>query len=348
LAVPIVLAIDEHGIVRVVRPRPDALERDFVNQTFAEDAPAAASPERYGPIYPPPFEALQSAAQASQSANDWRAVGDAQLLWGGPGRLDASIDAYASATRLDPHDRCSWFRFGVALRRRYETSTRHDNDFQAAVENWGRALALDPNQYIWRRRIQQYGPRLDKPYSFYDWVPQAEEEIRQRGDRPVQLLVRPGGAEFAAPAKTFVSSRDATAPDPTGRVTRIHPPSVRAEVTVVPRFVAPGKSARVHVVIRVDASTARLHWNNEAEPLRLWLDPPAGWIVSERLLAADNPSRAVSAEDRRIEFEVQSPAGAATKGTIAAYAVFHVCDESGGTCRFARLDIPIDVPVDGN
>jgi len=38
-AVPIVVAIDEHGIVRSVRPRPDSFERDFLKRTFKDDSP---------------------------------------------------------------------------------------------------------------------------------------------------------------------------------------------------------------------------------------------------------------------------------------------------------------------
>jgi hypothetical protein len=38
---------------------------------------------------------------------------------------------------------------------------------------------------------------LDKPYSFYDWVTKAEQEIAARGEKPIQLSTRPGGAEIA-------------------------------------------------------------------------------------------------------------------------------------------------------
>jgi hypothetical protein len=69
------------------------------------------------------------------------------------------------------------------------------------------------------------------------------------------------------------------------------------------------------------------------------------WAVSERLLAAPLPDSAVSEEERRIEFEVQVPTNASGKGTIRGYALFHVCDDTGGTCRFARLDVTIEVPV---
>jgi hypothetical protein len=38
-AVPIVVAIDEHGIVRAVRPRSQTLAAEFLDKTFADDAP---------------------------------------------------------------------------------------------------------------------------------------------------------------------------------------------------------------------------------------------------------------------------------------------------------------------
>jgi hypothetical protein len=226
----------------------------------------------------PAFDTLHSAAQTSNSAEAWRTLGDGLILWGGPKRLNDAIDAYAAATRADLRDGRAFFRLGVALRRRYESAAQPENDFQAAVENWGRALELDPNQYIWRRRIQQYGPRLGKPYPFYDWVPEAERAIRERGERPVELPVRPEGAEIAKPTQGFEAFPSATAPDPTGQVARIEPGSVTAEVTVVPRAVVPGQAARVHVVFRVAAPPGKVHWNNEAEPLRWWLDPPEGWV----------------------------------------------------------------------
>jgi hypothetical protein len=344
-AVPVVVALDEYGIVRSTRPGRESLAEEFVNRAFTDDAPAAASPARYGPRYSSTSGSPPSAATTAQAADEWRELGDGLILWGGPERLNDAIDAYAAAARADPQDRRAWFRLGVALRRRYESAGRQQNDFQRAVENWGRALELDPNQYIWRRRIQQYGPRLDKPYAFYDWVPEAERAIREVGQTPIELPVRPDGAEIAKPIKDFAAPPTATAPDPTGRIARIESGSVTAEITVVPRAVLPGQTARVHAVFRVDPASARVHWNNEADPLRLWLDPPGGWEVSERLLSSPLPQTVVSTEPRRIEFEVKAPATASGTGAVSGYALFHVCDETGGTCRFARLDVTIDVPV---
>ena len=106
---------------------------------------------------------------------------------------------------------------------RHESSGRRPGDFQAAVDAWGRALELDPNQYIWRRRIEQYGPRLSKPYAFYDWVAQARAEISGRGETPIPLAVEPYGSELAGPGRdvwpdgTGPAEPDPERSDPAGR-----------------------------------------------------------------------------------------------------------------------------------
>jgi hypothetical protein len=288
---------------------------------------------------------LRRAAEAAGTAAAWRSLGDALALWGGDGRTGAALAAYARATAADPTDAAVLFRLGVCHRRRFESPARRPGDFQAAVEYWGRALALDPNQYIWRRRIQQYGPRLDKPYAFYDWVEQAEREVRARGETPVRLAVRPGGAEIARPEKAFPERpKPADSPDPMGKIARDSDGLIAAEVTVVPARVRPGQAVRVHVVLRPD-SRHEAHWNNEAEPLRVWVEPQPGWQVGERLLAAAAGGTAVSAEPRAVDVEVKAPADARAAGRLSAYALYHVCEADGGQCRFLRLDIPIVVPV---
>jgi hypothetical protein len=232
------------------------------------------------------------------------------------------------------------------VRRRYESTDRVDGDFQRAIEDWGAALALDPNQYIWRRRIQQYGPRLDKPYPFYDWVGEAEGAIRQRGETPIALRVRPGGAEIARPLREFAAEKaEVENPDGEGKIARDTTGLIRAEVTVVPRKVKPGESARVHVVLRPNAELAA-HWNNEADRLRLWIDPPTGTTASQRLVEADAPpAEAVSDESRTVDFEVKVPGDAREDVRVGTYALYHVCDDVGGACRFLRLDIEVVVPV---
>ena len=305
-AVPIILALDEHGIVRSTRPNLKTFVDNFLNRKFADEA--KDSPSSPTPKHPPDFDALKAAAEKAKTAGGaWRRYGDALALWGGEAKLSAAVAAYREAVRRDAKDGPAWFRLGVCLRRRSETKeTRKANDFRKAVEAWGTALELNPNQYIWRRRIQQYGPRLDKPYPFYDWVPEAEAAIRKRGDKPVVLPVPPDGSEIARPAKAFVQAKNVEKnPDPQGKVTR-DKGSVTCEVVVVPAAVKPGESARVHLRFRLAPKTAG-HWNNEGEPLRMWVDPPDGVASSERLIEAEQPKAANSDEDRMIGFEVQIP-----------------------------------------
>jgi tetratricopeptide (TPR) repeat protein len=347
--VPILVAIDEYGIVRSTRPALATFQADFLDRTYADDAKEGRGNRITPPLKEgassPDWDLLQRRARQEGNAAGWRALGDALALWGGDGVLEEALDAYGHATKLDAKDGLALFRLGVCYRRRSETAQRRPGDFQAAIDSWGRALDLDPNQYIWRRRIQQYGPRLDKPYAFYDWVHEAEKAIRARGEKPLPLAVRPGGAEVAQPLKALPAPpTEARAPDPDGKVHRDTDRRIRAEVTVAPARVRPGQAVRVHVVLRLDPKK-QAHWNNEAEPLRLWVDPPAGWQVSERLLQAPAVRAAVSGEDRALEFEIKAPEEARDKVRLSAYALYHICDDKGGQCRFLRLDVPIELTV---
>ena len=82
-AVPIVVAIDEHGIVRAIRPRPETFETEFLDKTFADDAQPGA-PRSAGP---PDLDSLRRKAEANPAAGAWRAVGDALTIWGGVERV---------------------------------------------------------------------------------------------------------------------------------------------------------------------------------------------------------------------------------------------------------------------
>jgi tetratricopeptide (TPR) repeat protein len=346
--VPILVAVDEHGIVRSSRPALDTFREDFLDKTFADDATNARgdriTPAPIGDSGSPDWVALMARTKGPDTAITWRQFGDALALWGGSGRLEEAMDAYGRAARLDLKDGAASFRLGVCYRQRCESKQRRPGDFQAAIDFWGRALDVDPNQYIWRRRIQQYGPRLDKPYAFYDWVETAEKDVHARGEKPVSLAVRPGGAEMAQPLKALAEPVRARAPDPDGKIHRDKDGLVRAEVTVAPARMRPGQAVRVHVVLRLEPKK-QAHWNNEAEPLRLWVDPPRGGHVSDRLLQALAVREAVSAEERALDFEFKAPREVRDKIRLSAYALYYVCEDKGGRCLFLRLDIPIEIPT---
>lgn len=177
-AVPITYAIDEAGIVKLVNPNPEDLDAFLA-------APAAAPGTRREATRPD-LGKLRAETH-SRSAAAWRLYADALFLWGGDARASDTIAAYERALALDPSHGATLFRLGVALRRRHDTATRRPGDFQGAARRWAAALDSDPNQYVWRRRIQQFGPRLDKPYPFYDWVEEARAAIRARGELPRPL-----------------------------------------------------------------------------------------------------------------------------------------------------------------
>jgi hypothetical protein len=225
-------------------------------------------------------------------------------------------------------------------------------DFQRALDAWQAALDRQPNQYIWRRRIQQYGPRLEKPYPFYDWITEARAAIRARGEIPVPLVAEPTGAEIAAPIRTFVKDAVSTEPDPQDRITRDPGHYVRVETAVAPARLRPGATARIHLIFRPDlrAGTPRrgAHWNNEAEPLRVWVRAPDGWEIDPRLIQARNPKEPTSTELREVNFEVRV-SETASPGTVllTAYALYNVCEEDG-PCLFRRQDIPVPVRIGGN
>jgi hypothetical protein len=348
--VPVLVAIDEHGIVRTTKPVLASFQADFLDKTFADDA-KATNPEPVGPSLKkdtraPDWDALRAEARKADSARSCRALGDALALWGGDKSLDEALTAYSRAVQIDPKNGPAWFRLGVCFHRRSESSQPRSGDFQAAVDHWGKALQLDANWYIWRRRIQQYGPRLDQPYSFYDWVTEAEKAVRARGEQPIRLTVRPAGAEIAHPIKTLppadVTDRN---PDPDGKIHRDKDNLIQSEVTVVPGQVRPGKSARVHLVLRPNPKE-KTHWNNEADPLRLWVESPKDGQVSDRLLQASKPPQATSTETRTLTFEIIVPPTARGKLRLPVYALYHVCDDVGGQCRFLRLDIPVNVTIE--
>ena len=342
-AVPITLAIDEHGVIRQVNPPRGDVER--LTETFLSQSydPPETRPET-GPGAPDPDAGRQEGDPASFEV--LLAYADAIAVWGGEERRDHAIEAFKEAALADPASAMAEFRLGVAYRMRYDSGLRVDGDFANAVDHWARALEIDPNQYIFRRRIQQYGPRLDKPYSFYDWVNTARAELEAKGEVPAPLTVEPRGAEFAQPSREFMVSTSAEGePDPRGRVLRDAQEFVEIEVIAVPPAIEPGDAARFHIVFRPIAER-RSHWNNEAEELGFWIKPPEGWQVEQHYLTSPLPSVPVSEETRTLEVEIRAPENAeAGTTTIPAYALYYVCEDVDGLCMYRRQDVELPVVV---
>lgn len=341
-AVPMFIAIDEAGVVVDANLRADEYESFLArpaNQDANQDANRSAAETET-------TEPATASPTSESTSTELSRTADARVLWHPQTELDEAIEEYEQAVELDPTLATAHFGRGVAYRMRFDSGASQPDDFARAVEAWGRALELDPNHYIYRRRIEQYGPRLIKPYPFYDWVEQAQRDIVARGDEPLPLSVQPSGAEIAQPSREFTADEAYENPDPEGKITRAEESLVTCDVVTVPAKVAPGDAVRVHLRFTLSESA---HWNNEASPMKIWIDAPAGWQVAQPLLTDEPPTEPESHEVRTFEFEVKTPASIETDATNSAtplptaYALFFVCEEVGGQCLFLRQDI--DIPI---
>lgn len=339
--VPLTYAIDEHGIVRFAGLRLDdasTLEARFVDRDWP--APADA-------------ESSRTEEAASDEDPDWRRLAG-RAATGDAAAIEEAIAVFRRQILRDPRDGWAHFRLAASHRLRHDSGARRSGDFQRAVDHWQIALGIDPNNYIWRRRIQQYGPRLDKPYPFYDWVETARREIRARGETPVALVAEPSGAEIARPLRRAPDARpDGAEPDAMGRITRDGidangaqgPPFVDIEVTTIPRRVVAGGTARAHLDFRPNGDR-KAHWNNESAPLTLWVAPPEGWRVEGRRHVTPNAESATSDESRRIEVEIGVPENApAGPVSTPAYALYYVCEDTDGVCLYRRQDLEIALTI---
>ncbi len=328
--VPIHVLVDRHGVVRGIARSADPLEK-FLAEEFPDSGapPAAVIPDR---------DQLQSGA--GEDARRWRDLGDAAFLWGEPSE---AIDAYSRSIQLDPNDAAAHFRLGVALRRRYETENRHSDDFSAAVTAWTDALDRTPGNYIWRRRIQQYGPQLAKPYPFYDWVEQARADISARGETPVTLIARLTDSERIGPKEAAGVREAMKHPDPDGKLPRDELHFVQIEPALAPARAEAGAPVRMHLLFRPDEKR-EVHWNNEVGPLALWFEVPNGWKITPQVQLAPRAKQVESTELRALECEITPPSGLEPgRTTLRGFATYPVCEGEGGTCRFLRQDFTVEV-----
>lgn len=315
------------------------MKKSYPDPGYAEDVNV---------IEPPEPERLRNTAQRSGRAADWRALGDAYFLLDGNGYLSKSIRAYKKSIELKSDHGPTQFRLGVALRRRSETNTEQSGDAQKAVRHWQKALSLNPNQYIWRRRLQQYGPRLDKPYNFYFWIKKARNQIRARGEEPVDLRVEPRGSEIRFPDKqaSAKSTKQIPAPDPEGKIQRDRQGLLNVQTISTPSRVRPGEDVRVRVHFQLNPEK-KPYWNNEAQPLTMSVDLPEGLSLNTGQFQYPNDDRPETRGERILEYEVSVSTGR-KEGTVTVpgYVLCNVCEKKQGVCRFVRKDFSVSFEVD--
>ncbi len=341
--VPRIFALDEAGVVRHTDLTVDRLNKVFVGQQYS----TGHIPRSTGRVKQPQLKRLMSSAKKINNVSLWRRAGDAYFLHGKSEALNLSVKAYQHAVDLGTHDGRSEFRLGVALWRRHESRGRFAGDAQSAIDHWCKALAADPNQYIWRRRLQQYGPRLDKPYDFYTWVKTAQADIKKRGGQPIELDIPPTGSEIvstSAAANAYPVATN-TNRDPEGRIIQDRN-MISVTSMVTPGSIRPGHGGRVRLEFRPSPLSAPW-WNNEVEDLSVWVNLPKGFTLGEGSLTYPNPKKPESQELRVIEFEVTVERGG-NWGIIEvpAYALYYVCENKHGKCRYRRKDFSITIVVE--
>ena len=250
--------------------------------------------------------------------------------------LPKNITALSEQVKKNADDAPTHFSLGVAYRNRYDSPEREKDDFATAVYHWKKALELNPNQYIWRRRIQQYGPRLDKPYSFYDWVSQARKEITARGEIPLPLSVEPSGAEFAKPQKsTQRESTQSEHPDPNGKISTDEAKLIAISSVEVPST-NPRKSARrFHLTLSPSSNT---NWTNDAGEISVHLLPNTK-AEFKNLIIPPAAKEATSNEERILEFEIHPKDQKTLPKEITVSLFYYICTKDDHSCQYLRQDL---------
>ncbi len=343
--VPVPILVDEHGYLLSARPRVDEMEQLVDVQRPVPRTPAPRlNPEQVTSTW------LKSNV-THESAETKCCIGDALLREGTADSIKESLRYYnasmnqAIAEENEALKGLAAFRLGVAYRNLFDLVDASHKDpgcFSEAVKYWAMAIELNPNQYIWRRRIQQYGPRQIKPYPFYDWVGQATQEIMARGEIPVKLTIPLSGAEIAQPNANFETVISAEKnPDPDGRIASDLDRIIGIHVTVVPGKIVPGEAVRVH--LRLDAENG--HWNNEAEELLIWIDESKAGTRSSSRLEFSNAKKPSSDESRTLEFEFKTNDDVRDTIHLNGYALYNVCTVDDGQCLYRRQDFSIPIEI---
>lgn len=337
-AVPVFVAIDENGYVRDTKPDLKTFVESFVKKEFPGE-PAFIPPNTEEP---PNTRVTRRMADEARTAETVVDHVEALILAGEPAQIEEAIKDCIAAVEMDPKSARAYFGLGVAYRMRYESENRQPGDFQAAVDAWTKAVDLAPNNYIYRRRLQQYGPPLDKPYAFYDWVETARKEISKRGEEPVTLRNEPIGAELDNKERSAAGDNPPKG-DSKGKVTRDRKKLIKIEQAIVRSSEKSQKNEyEVHLSLRPSAESDG-HWNNEAEPLRVWLKAPKGVSVKPAFLEWPNARSATSNELRTLSFSVTRDEKSKKAAIIRGYVLYNVCEGQEGKCLYRRQDFRVKV-----
>ena len=304
-AVPITLLVDESGVIRYRNPKPKDL-KTFLSKDYPETSRDSV------PSLPFANEQALNALQSQDSKEIAEALKAVKLL-----------DKSGKKPEFT-------FQAGVLARWLYDHGGSSD-DFQIAVNLWSQALDERPGQYIWRRRIQQYGPRLDKPYPFYNWVEEARKDLQASGKTPHPLQVEPSGSEVASPRRKNEQTQESRKfPDPNGRLSN-EKSLLAITATTIPHT-DDRKKGRIH--LRLTPSD-KGHWSSDAQEVELWYRPKKGeaiFLTNE--VSPLKTGQDTSDEARVLEGDFSLPD--ITEGDLVLF--YSLCESENAVCRFLKSE----------
>jgi hypothetical protein len=303
-AVPITLLVDEHGMIRYRNPKQADLTT-FLETSYQQDKEELPHELR-------PFE---KEALAALHSNDKKKIKDAIAFLA---RNDFSEDNPERA-----------FYAGVLFRCLFDHH-KEPGAFQDAVDCWSSALRKLPTQYIWRRRIQQYGPRLDKPYPFYNWIETAQRELAERGETPIELTIEPTTSEVAQPLAKEENPSPREFTDLANKLPNEHK-LLKITATLIPHTDRMNRK-RLHLQLTPQKGS---HWTSDAQEVELWLRPGQGqplFLSQEASLLPDDQE--TSPETRTLEADCDL--GLLEGGQLILF--YSLCETDNGICRFLKTE----------
>lgn len=307
-AVPITLLVDSSGVIRFRNPTPQQYQTfqktEYPKQKLSPDNRTVA----------PVFRASSKAL------------------------IDGDIDSVKSeyqkllqsAKRFKELELPPQYKFKAGVMHRWLHDHGATENFQSAINHWKEAIEAEPSQYIWRRRIQQYGPRLDKPYPFYNWIEQARKDIIARGEMPHSLLVEPTLSERAKPLrKPEILQKKRTYPDPDNKI-KTNDTYLTSSTTRVPH--TSDKNA-FHYHIKL-LPLAGSYWSSDSQEVELWYVHRKKRIP--KLLSTEAtllpPNQETSIAARYIEIDIE-------KDSESDLILFYSLCGKDGACRFLKTKV---------
>lgn len=338
-SLPLIVAVDEYGVVREFEADPDKLEEAFLSKTFSPPKKTV----NVGRAELPDPKVTRRKANDGRTAHVWREHGDALVLAGLPVQLNEAIDSYRTAISMNKSDANSIFRLGVAYRIRYDRAERQPDDFQSAVNAWRQAVEMASGNEVFLERLQQYGPTLGRSQGFYDWIETARKAISEQGDTPVPLPIEPSHMEEAPPAKKFAVESDADAPaEPADKGEQDGSDLVRFDQTVVRGAGKHKNIAAVHLAFWPDRGR-EVRWDDSAAPLRVWLKQTDKAGVNRQFLTCAKQPQSTADGLRTLCCEVRLPDSADEPIVIDAVAVYAVREGKEGQLRLLHRDLHVRI-----